>query len=125
MDFRYSELVNPFEYGTEGLCDEIPLRIHNDTTKEDMGAIRCQQDWIEFAGPLNNYKGGLDAKISFMSVTLPECLPERLEILSYANELAFLYDGTRPPRNHLSNLKICRHLRKSKPAGGTATRNLK
>jgi hypothetical protein len=28
-----------------------------------------------------------------MQVTVPECLPERLETISYANEFAFLYDG--------------------------------
>ena len=94
MEFRYSKLVNPSEYSTEGLCDGVPLRIHNDTIEEDVGALRCQQDWIKFVSPLNKFKGGLHAKTSFMSVTVPECFPERLQIVSYANEFAFLYDGT-------------------------------
>lgn len=36
-----------------------------------------------------------------MSVTVPECLPERLEVISYANEFAFLHDG------QYRNLGLC------------------
>jgi hypothetical protein len=42
---------------------------------------------------LSGYHGGLGPEFSFVRVTVPECLPERLEIISYANEYAFLYDG--------------------------------
>ena len=93
MEFHYSRLIDPSEYETEGLCDGIPLRIHNHSVKEDVGTIRCQKDWNRLVGPLEFYKGGLDAKWNLMSTCVPECLPERLEIISYANEFAFLYDG--------------------------------
>jgi hypothetical protein len=42
---------------------------------------------------VKDYQGGLGDPFSFIRVTIPECLPERLEIISYANEYAFLYDG--------------------------------
>ncbi|KAL8990517.1 MAG: hypothetical protein Q9177_000848 [Variospora cf. flavescens] len=66
--------------------------MHKDPIKESVGAIRAQNDWTRFVGPVGNYKGGLGTPYSFMGVTVPECLPERMEIISYANEFAFLYD---------------------------------
>lgn len=93
IDFRYSDVVDPLTYETEGLCEGIALRRHWDIAKEELGALRAQEDWTKLVRPVPNYKGGLGAKCSFMQVTVPECLPERLEIISYANEFAFLYDG--------------------------------
>lgn len=93
MDFRYSELISPDTYKTDGLCHGICLRRHKDPLGEIRGAIRCQRDWSKRIGPVRNYKGTLGTPFSFMRVTVPESLPERLEIISYANEFAFLYDG--------------------------------
>ena len=93
MDFIYSKLVDPSEYETQGLCDGIPLRMHTSSINEVIGTIRCQKDWNRLVEPIAFYKGGLDARWSFMSTAVPECLPERLEIISYTNEFAFLYDG--------------------------------
>lgn len=94
MEFQHSNVVDQATYRTEGLCDGIPLRLHNDSVKEIMGAIRAQRDWAKFVGPLGHYNGGLGERYSFVSVTVPECCPERLKIISYANEFAFLYDGS-------------------------------
>lgn len=93
MEFRYSEIVDPGTYETDGLCHGIDLRKHKDPMAENIGAIRCQKDWSRLIGPARNYKGTLGNPFSFIRVTVPECLPERLEIISYANEFAFLYDG--------------------------------
>lgn len=93
MDFQYSELVDPKTYETEGLCRGISLRRHRDPLSEIKGATRAQQDWNKLVSPVVNYQGGLGPDYSFIRVTVPECLPERLEIISYANEFAFLYDG--------------------------------
>ncbi|KAH6663128.1 hypothetical protein B0J14DRAFT_684861 [Halenospora varia] len=92
METQHSRLINPAEYETQGLCDGIPLRMHKQARNEHIGTIRCQRDWNRLVEPLALYKGGLDAQWNFMSVSVPECLPERLEIISYANEFAFLYD---------------------------------
>lgn len=93
MDFKYSTVVDPATYETEGLCEGIALRRHKDFALEMNGAERAQKDWSRLVRPVFDYKGGLGPKYSFMQVTVPECLPERLEIISYANEFAFLYDG--------------------------------
>jgi hypothetical protein len=93
MESKYSKIIDPSKYETQGLCGEIPLRMHKYPQNEDIGTVRCQRDWHHLVSPLKSYKGGLHAKWNFMSVSVPECLPERLEIISYANEFAFLYDG--------------------------------
>jgi hypothetical protein len=93
MNFTYSSLVDPSSYDLEGLCDGIPLRVHNHADLEDIGAIRAQEDWRRYVSPMSHYRGGLGPRFSFMSVSVPECLPDRLEIISYANEFAFMHDG--------------------------------
>lgn len=94
MEYRYSTLMDTSAYETEGLCDGLPVRIHNDYLQEDIAAIRAQEDWSRLVGPIGHYRGGLAAHGSFIGVSIPECIPERLEIVSYANEFAFLHDGT-------------------------------
>ena len=93
MEYRYSEEVDPCEYETHGLAGNVPLRVHKDPFSETVGALRAQRDWTKLVSPVYGYKGGLGDRYSFMRVTVPECRPERLEIISYANEYAFLYDG--------------------------------
>lgn len=92
MEFQYSGVFDPSRYETQGLCDGISLRRHKEPVKEIAGIRRAQEDWTNSVGPLGSYQGGLNAECSFVQVTVPECLPERLEIISYANEFAFLYD---------------------------------
>lgn len=94
MEYRHSKIVNPALYETQGLCDGIDVRMHTETDREDRGAIRAHQDWNQHVSPIKGYKGTLGPKWSFMTVSVPECLPERLEVISYANEFAFLHDGT-------------------------------
>lgn len=93
MEFLYSDRIDSSTYKTDGLCDGIDLRRHSDPRGEIRGVTRCQKDWSKFIGPLRNYNGTLGDQFSFIGVTIPECLPERREIISYANEFAFLYDG--------------------------------
>ncbi|KAK3985823.1 hypothetical protein QBC44DRAFT_344987 [Cladorrhinum sp. PSN332] len=93
MEFRYSEQVDPSLYETHGLADGIPLRVHKDPFSEILGSLRAQRDWDRHVSPLyRGYNGNLGKRFSFVRVTVPECLPERLETISYANEFAFLYD---------------------------------
>ena len=95
MEYKYSTVVDPATYETEGLCEGIPLRCHCNPELEEIETLRCQEDWREFVGPLRFYKGGLGPRWNFMAITVPEYLPERLGVLGYANELAFLHDGKR------------------------------
>lgn len=109
MDFVYSEEVSPLTYETHGLANGIPLRLHKDTVKELKGALRAQADWNEHVSPVQDYLGGLGDTYSFIRVTIPECRPERLEIISYANEFAFIYDGQKSPSGILFNLSYAQN----------------
>ena len=61
---------------------------------EEVGAFRVQEDWRRLVGPLEKpYKAGLGPDFSFITVAVPECLPDRLEIASYALEFGFIHDG--------------------------------
>lgn len=93
MEYRHSQVVDPSTYSTEGLCEGIPLRAHRNPEREDYGTLRAQEDWRTHVAPMGEYRGGLGPEYSFMTVAVPECLPDRLEIISYANEVAFLHDG--------------------------------
>ncbi|KAI1877693.1 hypothetical protein JX265_003701 [Neoarthrinium moseri] len=92
MEFQYSEVIDPSVYETCGLGYGIALRMHKDKATEVKGALRAQKDWTKNVNPVNGYNGGLGEPYSFICVTVPECLPDRLELISYANEYAFLYD---------------------------------
>ncbi|CAO2651134.1 Nn.00g094310.m01.CDS01 [Neocucurbitaria sp. VM-36] len=92
MDFRYSSLVDPTTYDAQGLCGGLHVRKHNYADLEEVGAFRAQEDWKKIVGPIRGFRGGLAPKHSIMSITMPECEPERLEIISYADEFAFMYD---------------------------------
>jgi len=94
MEFCYSKPLERGTYRDDGLAHGIPLRVHRDELQEIAGALRAQRDWSRFVSPVRSYHGGLGDRFSFIMVTIPECLPDRLEIMSYANEYAFLYDGT-------------------------------
>jgi len=107
MHFQYSEVVHPNTYDTYDLCADIPLRRHKDSYSEIRGATRAQEDWDKYVTPVIDYKGGIGPNYSFIRVTVPECLPERLEIISYANEFAFLYDGSIPPILPKSLMLMC------------------
>jgi hypothetical protein len=94
MYYRYSRVVEQSTYRDDAIAHNMPLRLHKDPYTETIGAKRAQEDWSRLVSPVKNYHGGLGDRFSFVRVTIPECLPERLEIISYANEYAFLYDGT-------------------------------
>ena len=92
MEYRYSAIVDPATYETEGLCGEIPLRIHQTQETEDLGAIRAQEDWKKHVGPLGFTRASLGPKYNFLSVAFPETLPDRMEVLAYFDEFIFLHD---------------------------------
>lgn len=93
MEFKYSTLRSELEYENHGLCEGIPLRVHKDVHIENAAIVRSQKDWNKLVGPITGYKGGFCKEFSFVSGCIPEGLPERLDIISYANEFAFIYDG--------------------------------
>lgn len=95
MDFKFSKEVKESEthlYNADGLSYGIPLRVHKNISRDIDGCLKAQKDWSENVGPIVDYHGSLGDSYSFISATVPECLPQRLEVIAHANEFAFLYD---------------------------------
>ncbi|KAF2105873.1 fusicoccadiene synthase [Lophiotrema nucula] len=92
MMYQFSTLVDEHKYDADGLCDGIPVRVHNKPEIEVAGTLDAQDDWEKLVFPLVDHHGGRGPRFGFMAVSMPECLPERFHIVSYANEFAFLYD---------------------------------
>lgn len=90
---KYLETTQRGSYRDDGLTNGIQLRVHRDQYKEINGSLRAQQDWNRLVSPVTKHHGGLADRFNFVSIAITDCLPERLEIISYANEYAFLYVG--------------------------------
>lgn len=97
MVSKYSTLMDSSLYDREGLCPGIDLRRHVAGELEEVGCFRAQEDWRRLVGPLPRpYAGSLGPEFSFVTCTVPGCLPERVEIISYALDFGFMHDGTYP-----------------------------
>jgi hypothetical protein len=93
IQHQHSKLVDPSTYNDLGLCGGLPLRVHKHAHLADKGARRAQEDWKRLVGPIRNFTGCLSPRFNGIAVAIPECIPERLETVTYANEFAFLHDG--------------------------------
>lgn len=56
MEYKYSSILDPSTYETEGLCDGISLRVHMCPDLEDLGTFRAQEDWRKHVGAVDNYR---------------------------------------------------------------------
>ncbi|KAK4034307.1 isoprenoid synthase domain-containing protein [Parachaetomium inaequale] len=95
MEFPNSHLVDPSSYDAtlDGLCADIPLRVHRNAELADRGALRAQKDWQRVTGSLPpGHAGVIGPEHNFVSTCMPEILPDRLELVAYIVELAFLAD---------------------------------
>lgn len=92
MEFRYSTIVDPSEYDSQGLCEGIALRAHKDQKVEDLGAVNALQDWKDHVAPTSVKTASLAPEFNFLSVSYPETLPDRMEVMAYFNEFIFLQD---------------------------------
>lgn len=84
--------VDIHQHNTLGLAQDFQLRRHKYECLADAGSREARQDWIKHIGPLdvagcvNPWSG------NFAAITLPTCRPERLKIITYIFEYAFLHD---------------------------------
>ncbi|KAK4247910.1 isoprenoid synthase domain-containing protein [Corynascus novoguineensis] len=101
MEYRYSHLVEPSSdeaAALESLAGGLlPIRVHRDAKLADRAAFRAQKDWKRLLGfPLPTPEGEgcgiVGPKYNFLSVLIPETLPDRLELGAYISELSLLMD---------------------------------
>lgn len=102
MDHPNSHLVDPSTYDTnlDNLATNIPLRVSRSAALIDRGAFRAQKDWQHIFGaaaalsspPSSGYVGTAGPEYGFMSVCVPDMLPDRAELVGYIVEMVFLLD---------------------------------
>ncbi|RDW83563.1 bifunctional terpene synthase/polyprenyl synthetase family protein [Aspergillus mulundensis] len=76
-----------------GFCHNYELRRHRHEHKANEGSLRLRADWENTIGPIERWGSCNPWEGHFGSVVLPFCRPERLAILCYIFEYAFLYDN--------------------------------
>lgn len=92
--FRYSRLVDPVEVQQTGCFTTLPVRV----SRYDHLAVEASKRFLtEFGETVESEVPQLvrfHSKIgNFSSFLYPESLPERLGLLTYLSEVAFIHDG--------------------------------
>lgn len=93
MEYKYSTFVDPSTYDDFGLTGGLPLRVSKYDHLANKGCRRAQDDWNQYVGKISVFTGCLCPRFNAMSVSVPECRPERMEMIAYVTEFGFLHDG--------------------------------
>ncbi|RMZ70974.1 fusicoccadiene synthase [Pyrenophora seminiperda CCB06] len=88
-----SYLIPLSQYDTQGLCSNYTLRRHKYEAEANAGCHEARSDWIKYIGPIEQFGGCNPLNGNFSAVVLPLCRPERLRLIAYVLEYAFLYDN--------------------------------
>ncbi|KAF1941360.1 terpenoid synthase [Clathrospora elynae] len=91
-DDEISAIVDLAQYRTElcGLCEGYVLRRHESEAEAIKGCEEARADWEKHVGsPGPGSANQVDG--TFCAIVLPLCLPERLGLVAYVLEYAFLY----------------------------------
>ncbi|PYI01416.1 geranylgeranyl pyrophosphate synthase [Aspergillus sclerotiicarbonarius CBS 121057] len=79
--------------GIQGFCEAYPLRRHNFEDRANGGSLQCRADWETYIGPTERWGCCNPWQGHFSAVVLPFCRPDRIAVISYIFEYAFLYDN--------------------------------
>ncbi|KAJ5670875.1 isoprenoid synthase domain-containing protein [Penicillium longicatenatum] len=90
---KTSYIVSRPASGIDGFCHDYTLCRHKYEQNANEGSFRCRDDWRKYIGPIERWGSCNPFNGHFASVVLPLCKPERLGLVSYVFEYAFLYDN--------------------------------
>ncbi|KAF1941380.1 terpenoid synthase [Clathrospora elynae] len=91
-DDQVSDIMDIAQYNTHGLCPGYVLRRNKAEAEADGGSEDARADWVKYIGPIDRY-GSWNPFNGHVCATLyPTCLPERLRLVSYLWEYAFMFD---------------------------------
>lgn len=90
MKFPYSDVIDP-QVIAETCPTQLDVRIGKYDSISTKASEEFLQQWKAIGG---NFEGGCaSAKGSIMTLGLPECKPERIEVLTKLTEFLFVVDG--------------------------------
>jgi hypothetical protein len=92
--YNFSEEIDPDIAKAQGCFTTLPIRVHRDKQAAEEASQRLVAEWE------NKMKGGhkADSIASFgpnghlVALSIPECLPERLELVTYVTDFMFFHD---------------------------------
>jgi hypothetical protein len=98
MDYQYSREYDAAAASELGCWSILPLRIHKNEQIAVDASYEFLADWEKVVGRAAS-KGAEDticlcSNGHFVAVTIPECLPERLRIVTRLSDFSYVYDGT-------------------------------
>ncbi|RAH67449.1 bifunctional terpene synthase/polyprenyl synthetase family protein [Aspergillus aculeatinus CBS 121060] len=90
---HFSILVPRDTPDLHGFCRGYPLRRHKAEPKANEGSLQLRADWEKYIGPIERWGSCNPWEGHFGAVVLPCCRPERMAIVNYIFEYAFMYDN--------------------------------
>ncbi|GAB1315557.1 geranylgeranyl pyrophosphate synthetase [Madurella fahalii] len=93
MDNRTSDVLDIGEFNTHGFCPQYPLRRHRYESLANAGCHEARQDWTRYIRPAEAFGNCNPVNGNFAALVLPLTLPERLSLVAYILEYAFLHDN--------------------------------
>lgn len=93
-DDTTSTPVDPSTYDPLGFAapTSFPLRRHRHEPEAIEGSRLARADWLRHIGPIDTFGNCNPYSGHFAALTLPLCAKERLRVIAYVFEYAFLYD---------------------------------
>ncbi|KAK4120553.1 terpenoid synthase [Parathielavia appendiculata] len=88
-----AETLDIAQYAAHGFCPAYPLKRHRHETLANAGYHEAREDWAKYIGPACEFGGCNPLDGNFTAVVLPLCRPERLRLVAYILEYAFLHDS--------------------------------
>ncbi|KAL2021599.1 hypothetical protein VTK56DRAFT_6952 [Thermocarpiscus australiensis] len=92
-DNATSDVIDISQYDTQGFCPGYTLRRHRYESLANAGCHEARQDWIQYIGPVSEFGNCNPVNGNFTAVVLPLCKPERLRLVAYVIEYAFIHDN--------------------------------
>ncbi|KAL2166793.1 hypothetical protein VTG60DRAFT_2146 [Thermothelomyces hinnuleus] len=91
-DAATAETLDISQYATHGFCPDYPLLRHRYESLANAGCLEARKDWARYIGPAGEFGGCNPFDGNFTALVLPLCKPERLRLVAYVIEYAFLHD---------------------------------
>jgi hypothetical protein len=102
--FSRSSLIPTSRIKSTGAFTQFAARLSTSDHLADSGAMRARNDYATIVGHPPSSDGGASTAGNFNGLLYFDCLPDRIEILAYLNELAFLHDGIYAPYTYPKTL---------------------
>jgi hypothetical protein len=102
--FSRSSLIPTSRIKSTGAFTQFAARLSTNNHLADSGTLRARSDYAAIVGNSPSSDGGASTVGNFNGLLYFDCLPDRIEILAYLNELAFLHDGRYGPYTYSKTL---------------------